>query len=359
MMIDKREQAPSFELPAVVGGRPARVSLDDVLGESIVVLAFYPADFNPSCTDRSTDLDEFDVFRMQSDAAILAVSGDSIYSHRAFAKSHDLHLPLLADIRGEVAAAYGVESGDTRYPTQRAVVVIDLEGRVTYTWVADNIEERPDIDAVQQAFAAVGDAEFAKTQYREACTRYSEGRDAFVEGMRAYRNRDWVLASGEFETAAETLEVARDGFRRSARFSEDEAVTPSFERGLRVAEELDRAVDLLGDAAGAHASGDGQRGRTLRGEAEDVVERLRELGPPPDPDDLPADLGDTATTGEGLSILDAASGRSEADVPVAATDPGAAVDNQSQSENGDIDEEELEALTAEIETQELSNGDSG
>ena len=361
-MIDEGEQAPPFELPAVVGGRPARVSLGDALGESIVVLAFYPADFNPSCTDKSTDLSEFDVFRMQSDATILAISGDSIYSHRAFAETHDLHLPLLADVRGEVAAAYGVESGDTRYPTRRAVVVIDLEGRVTYTWVADNIEERPDIDAVQQAFAAVGDAELAETQYSEACERYSEGRDAFVEGMRAYRSRDWVLAGGEFETAAEALELARDGFRRSARFSEDEAMTPSFERGLRVAEELGRAVDLLEDAASAHASGNGQRGKALREEAEDVVERLRELGPPPDPEDLPADLGD-GTTGEGLSALDAAPGRSgSGDGPAAAADPGLAVDDQSQSEDdadADIDEEELEALTAEIETQEASNGDSG
>jgi len=364
-MIDEGEQAPPFELPAVVGGRPARVSLGDALGESVVVLAFYPADFNPSCTDKSTDLSEFDVFQMQSDATILAISGDSIYSHRAFAETHDLHLPLLADVRGEVAAAYGVESGDTRYPTRRAVVVIDLEGRVTYTWVADNIEERPDIDAVQQAFAAVGDAELAETQYSEACERYSEGRDAFVEGMGAYRSRDWVLAGGEFETAAEALELARDGFRRSARFSEDEAMTPSFERGLRVAEELGRAVDLLEDAASAHASGDGQRGKALREEAEDVVERLRELGPPPDPEDLPADLGDEATTGEALSELDPAPGRSESG-GVPATDPGLAADGQSRSQSGDdteadddIDEKELEALTAEIETQEASDGNSG
>jgi len=372
-MLDEGEQAPPFELPAVVGGRPARVSLGDVLGESVVVLAFYPADFNPSCTDRSTDLSEFDVFRMQSDASVLAISGDSIYSHRAFADTYNLHLPLLADVRGEVAAAYGVESGDSRYPTRRAVIVVDLEGRVSYTWVADNIEERPDIDAVQQAFAAVGDAELAETQYSEACERYSEGDDAFVEGMCAYRNKDWVLASGEFETAAEALALAREGFRRSARFSEDETMTPSFERGLRAAEELGRAVDLLEDAASAHASGDGERGKGLREEAAEVVERLRELGPPPGLEDLPADLDDEAPTGEGLSELAPGRSGTETDSAPAAgvepdqrTDAGLAVDDQSRSQSGndtdadnDIDEEDLEALTAEIETQEASNGDSG
>jgi hypothetical protein len=244
------------------------------------------------------------------------------------------------------------------------VVVIELEGRVSYTWVADTIEERPDIDAVQQAFAAVGDAELAETQYSEACARYSESHDAFRGDERA-PEPELVLASGEFETAAEALGPARDGFRRSARFSKNEAVTPSLERGLRVAEELGRAVDLLGDAASAHASGDGQRREALREEAEDIIERPRELGPPPDPEDLPDDLGDETTTGEGLSVLDAVSGRSEGDVPVAATDPGLAVEDQSSrsdddtESDGDIDDEELEALTAERETQELSNGDGG
>jgi hypothetical protein len=84
------------------------------------------------------------------------------------------------------------------------VVVIDLEGRVSYTWVADTIEERPDIDAVQQAFAAVGDAELAETQYSEACARYSESHDAFRGDERA-PEPELVLASGEFETAAEAL----------------------------------------------------------------------------------------------------------------------------------------------------------
>lgn len=269
-----------------------------------------------------------------------------------------------------MAEAYGVESGDTRYPTRRAVVVIDLKGQVTYRWAADDVEERPDIDAVQRAFAAVGDAELAETQYSEACERYSEGRDAFIEGMGAYRNRDWVLANGEFEAAAEALEIACDGFRRSTRFSEDETVTQSFERGLRVAEALGRAVDLFGDAAGAHASGDGQRGETLREEAETAVETLRELGPPPDPEDLPATLNDEAPTGEGLSKP--APGRSGLDtdtdgVPAAGdtTDQGTDADlttgDRSQSEgdtatSDSIDDEDLEALAAEIETQEASDG---
>jgi peroxiredoxin len=174
-------EAPTFELPGVVEGRPVRVRLDSLLGESVVVLVFYPADFNPSCTDETTDLDEFDVFGMQSDATVLGVSGDSVYSHRAFADAYDLKLPLLADVDGEVARSYGVTAEDGRYPTRRAVVVIDHERQVTYTWVGADIE-RPDVEAVQTAFAGIDDINLAETQYREGCDRYDEATEMFVEG---------------------------------------------------------------------------------------------------------------------------------------------------------------------------------
>jgi peroxiredoxin len=383
-MIEEGTQAPSFELPGVLGGRPGWVSLSDVLGDSVVVLAFYPADFNPSCTDNSTDLDEFDVFSMQSDATILAISGDSLYSHRAFARKHDLHLPLLADIDNEVAEAYGVAADDARYPNHRAVVVIDNDGRVTYTWIADNIEERPDIEAVQAAFEAVGDANLAESQYREGCDHYDDGRDAFVEGMRAYGRQDWVLARGQFEDGAENLAVADEAFRRAVRFSEDEAMTDSFERGQDIVEKLDRAVGLLSDATSAHAGGDGQRGKRLRMEAEDVLDRVRELGAPPDPDTLPADIDDDHPTGEGLSELDGVlagtddgeTTRTGSTADDAGTGGGPLIDSEPTDtasadtaevqeadsagdidEDDDIDEAELEALTAEIETQDASDGD--
>jgi peroxiredoxin len=388
-MIDEGEQAPSFDLPAVIEGRPGRVSLDALLGESVVVLVFYPADFNPSCTDQSTDLSEFDVFRMQSDAVILAVSGDSVYSHREFARTHDLHLPLLADVGNEVAEAYGVESDDPRYPNDRAVVVIDHDGVVTYTWLADNIEQRPDIEEVQAAFEAVGDADLAVTRYREGCDRYDEARDAFVEGMGAYRRREWVLACSEFETADEKLEAAYEDFRRALRFSETEAMAVSFERGQDVVEELARAVGLLSDAASAHASRDGERGQRLRTEAEDVLERVKELGALPDPEDLPADIDDDGPTGEGLTELEAVlegdagdqtetdtadpvtdgtelladSGSTDAESTDAGSTAGTAKPDADRAEtvedDEDIDEAELEALTAEIETQDASDAEDG
>ena len=40
-MVREGDIAPSFELPAVVDGRPGQVALDSSLGETVVVLVFY------------------------------------------------------------------------------------------------------------------------------------------------------------------------------------------------------------------------------------------------------------------------------------------------------------------------------
>ena len=380
-MIEEGTQAPSFELPAVIEGRPGRVSLDSFLGESVVVLAFYPADFNPSCTDGSTDLDEFDVFRMQSDATVLGISGDSLFSHRAFARTHNLRLPLLSDIDNGVARAYGVESDDGRYPNNRAVVIVDNEGRVTYTWLAENIEQRPSIDEVQAAFAAIGDASLAETQHRRGCEHYGDGRASFAAGIGSYNQRDWVLARGEFETALNQLVTAEETFRRAVRFSESDDMAISYERAEHVAQEFGRAVGLFSDAASAHASGDGSRARQLREDARTVLSNLRELGAPPDPDDRPVDADTPA--GESLPTLDVEfddtgeqASVAAGDSPPAETDAGAGRLTRSGSgsdeaateapadqsaevdDDNNLDDEELEALTAEIETQNASKGDS-
>ncbi len=80
------------------------------------------------------------------DAQVLGVSVDSIPSHVAFAKSLggiDKY-PLLADFhpKGEVAKKYGVWIEDKGI-CERAIVVIDKEGRVRYIDVHD-IGEQPE-----------------------------------------------------------------------------------------------------------------------------------------------------------------------------------------------------------------------
>ena len=100
------EQAPEFELPDQTGQLH---SLEDYR-EQWVVLYFYPKDETPGCTTEACEFrDNIFAFR-DLNAQILGVSIDSVDSHQSFAENHSLPFPLLADVDGGAADAYGVKT---------------------------------------------------------------------------------------------------------------------------------------------------------------------------------------------------------------------------------------------------------
>jgi len=64
------------------------------------------------------------------DAQVLGVSMDDLTTQKKFAESLNLPFPLLADPKGEVAKAYGVEGPGGLY-AQRVTFVIDGDGKVS------------------------------------------------------------------------------------------------------------------------------------------------------------------------------------------------------------------------------------
>jgi mycoredoxin-dependent peroxiredoxin len=140
MTISVNQPAPDFELPSseLDNGRPGKkYKLSDLRGKP-VVLAFYPLDFSPVCTNENTcfrdDLKDFE----QLGAQVLGISVDSVWTHAAFAKSLGLSYPLLADFhpKGAVAKSYGMYLDD-KGMTKRGTVVIDRNGKVAW------IKEQP------------------------------------------------------------------------------------------------------------------------------------------------------------------------------------------------------------------------
>src|SRR5574341_1283011 len=65
-------------------------------------------------------------------AAVLGLSGDSVYSHDAWARHHGLSYPLLSDIHRTVCRAYGVYNAE-RNCARRSVFIVDKEGVVRFT----------------------------------------------------------------------------------------------------------------------------------------------------------------------------------------------------------------------------------
>ncbi len=151
MAVAVGQQAPDFTLR---GNDDKEHKLSDLKGQN-VVLAFYPLDFSPVCTNEHQcfrdDLTQFQNLNVQ----VLGISVDSTWAHKAFAEKLGLKFPLLADFhpKGAVAEKYGLYLGE-RGITARAVVVIDKEG--TVRWVKQyDIPTVPDTKEIVAAVQAL------------------------------------------------------------------------------------------------------------------------------------------------------------------------------------------------------------
>jgi peroxiredoxin len=94
------------------------------------------------------DLSEFE----RRDAQVLGISTDNVPTNEAWARSMGgLSYPLLSDHwpHGQVAALYGVLRGDSGL-CERAIFVVDRQGRVAYVDIHD-IAEQPPTDKIMAA----------------------------------------------------------------------------------------------------------------------------------------------------------------------------------------------------------------
>src|SRR5437667_10941293 len=99
-------EAPAFELSSTPD---QTVSLAEFGGQP-VVLAFYPEDWSPVCSDQMALYQELLPEFRRFDAELLGVLVDGNWCHLAFARDRNLHFPLLAHFepKGEVARTYQV-----------------------------------------------------------------------------------------------------------------------------------------------------------------------------------------------------------------------------------------------------------
>lgn len=145
-------KARDFELSSTLG---RNVSLAEFRGRP-VILAFYPADWSPVCSDQMALYQEVLPEFQKFDAGFLGISVDGVWSHRAFAKDRNLHFPLLADFepKGEVARAYHVYRSEDG-TSERALFVIDAEGIVRWSYVSP-VNVNPGADGILRALEDLG-----------------------------------------------------------------------------------------------------------------------------------------------------------------------------------------------------------
>ncbi len=150
--------APNFSLNSTPD---QKVSLNDFRGQP-VVLAFYPADWSPVCTDQlslyAMVMPEFKKFN----AELLAISVDNIWSHLAFAKDRKLNFPVLADFepKGSISKKYGAYK-EKIGESARALFVIDDKGIIRWSHLSpDGIN--PGADGILSALENLNKTQMAE-----------------------------------------------------------------------------------------------------------------------------------------------------------------------------------------------------
>ena len=128
-----QERAPEFTLKSTPD---QSVSLRDFRGRPVVI-AFYPADWSPVCSDEmalyAQAMPEFKKFN----AEVLGISVDGVWSHIALAKDRRLNFPLLSDFKpeGAVSSKYGAYEARIG-EWARALFVIDEKWVISWSMLS-------------------------------------------------------------------------------------------------------------------------------------------------------------------------------------------------------------------------------
>lgn len=151
--------APSKEsTPIAVGAAAPEVVLPDqdkkdwrlseFKGKKPVVMFFYPLDWSPTCTKENACFTQ-DLSRFGKYAEVVAISIDSVWSHKAWAEKMGLKHRLLADMHRAATKAYGLWHAAANI-AQRATVIIGRDGKVAWVHVETDITKERDYHLVEE-----------------------------------------------------------------------------------------------------------------------------------------------------------------------------------------------------------------
>lgn len=144
-------QAPDFTLK---DQDQKDVTLSSFREKKNVVLAFYPLDWSPVCTDENKCFrDDFPKFE-EAGAEVLGISVDSFFCHKAWAGALGLKQRLLADMHREVCKKYGLYFEPFNC-AQRATVIVDKKGIVRFVKVQENILQARDNKEILSALKSL------------------------------------------------------------------------------------------------------------------------------------------------------------------------------------------------------------
>jgi peroxiredoxin len=143
------QPAPDFTLRT---GEGEAFTREHLLGRT-TVLVFYPFAFSPVCTDQLSLYNEVLSDFAARGATLYGVSCDATYSQTAFQASLGIEIEQLSDFepKGAACQAFGVYHPGG-FP-QRALVIIDPDGTVRWSFEAPSPGDLPGANLIFDALA--------------------------------------------------------------------------------------------------------------------------------------------------------------------------------------------------------------
>jgi peroxiredoxin len=128
-----------------------KVSLSDYAGRRLVI-AFYPGDFSPVCSDQLSVYQEVLGEITDRGAELVGISVDGVFCHRAFREQLGLEMPLLADFhpKGAVSEAYGAYQPERGF-NNRSLVLVGPGGTVEWSHASPSELEIPGANLIFDA----------------------------------------------------------------------------------------------------------------------------------------------------------------------------------------------------------------
>jgi peroxiredoxin len=141
------QPAPDFTLRTADGEAFTR---EDLLGQT-TVLVFYPFAFSSVCTNQLSIYNDLLEDFSERGTTLYGVSCDATYSQRAFKEQLGIDIEQLSDFepKGATCRAFGVYHPGG-FP-QRALVIVDPDGTVRWSHMADSPGDLPGANLIFDA----------------------------------------------------------------------------------------------------------------------------------------------------------------------------------------------------------------
>lgn len=149
------KQAPEFTL---YDTNKNKVSLTDFRGKNILLL-FFPQAFTSVCTEELCTVRD-DIGRYSnSNAQIIGVSVDSVFTLKKYKEEQQYNFPLLSDFNKEVSILYGCLYTDwildMKGVSKRSAFIIDKKGIIQYVQILEKAGDLPDFEAINQKLGSL------------------------------------------------------------------------------------------------------------------------------------------------------------------------------------------------------------